>query len=69
MKIDRLKLLIMFLFILLGITIAHAQKKEKTFTLEKNGNIEVSIDYGDIRIDPWDKNQVVVRYEEDEDAG
>ncbi len=69
MKIDNHKLLIMLIFILLGITITFAQTKEKTFTLEKNGNIEVNIDYGDITIHTWDKNQVVVKYEEDEDAG
>jgi hypothetical protein len=68
MKSYRIKILVMILFILLGITIAHAQQKEKTFDLGKNGQIEVSIDYGDIKIETWGKDQVSVKYEEDEDA-
>ena len=69
MKANRIKILVMILFILLGITVAHAQQQEKTFNLGKNGKIEVKIDYGDIKIDPWGKDQVNVIYEKDEDSG
>lgn len=68
MKTDKFKILIMILFILLGITIAHAQQEEKTFKLGKEGKIEVNIDYGDIRIETWSSDQVAVKYEEDEES-
>jgi len=68
MKSERIKILLMILFILLGITIAHAQQKVKTFNLGKNGQINVSIDYGDIKIETWGNDQVAVKYEEDEDS-
>jgi hypothetical protein len=68
MKTDNLKILIMILFILLGITIAHAQQKEKTFNLGKDGKIVVNIDYGDIKIETRSGEQAAVKYEEDEDS-
>lgn len=67
MKSNKIKIVLMVLFILLGITIAHAQLKEKTFNLGKNGKIEVSINYGDIKIETTGKDQVTVKYEEDDD--
>lgn len=69
MKTNSVKILIMILFILLGITIAHAQQKEKTFNIGTNGKITVNIDYGDIKIETWAKDQVAVKYEEDEESG
>ncbi len=67
MKTYRKKLLIIIIFILAGILTASAQQKEKTFTLGKDGTIEVNIDYGDIQLETWGKDQVSVKYEEDED--
>jgi len=67
MKTYRKKLLIIILLVLAGILTARAQQKEKTFSIGKNGKIEVNIDYGDIRLDTWGKDQVSVKYEEDED--
>ncbi|HEY6907402.1 MAG TPA: hypothetical protein VI230_08020, partial [Ignavibacteriaceae bacterium] len=68
MKTNKIKILIMLLFILLGITIAHAQIKEKSFNLGNNGKIEVNIDYGDIKIETRGEGQVTLKYEEDDDA-
>ncbi len=69
MKSIKRKIIIMALFILLGITVSFAQQKEKTFNIGSNGRIEVSISYGDINIDTWDKSQVNVKYDEDKEEG
>ncbi len=69
MKTYRKKLLIILLLILAGILTAQAQQKEKTFNLGKNGKLEVKIDYGDIQLNTWNKDEVSVKYEEDEDSG
>lgn len=69
MEANKNKIIIMILFVLLGITVSFAQQKEKTFNIGTNGRIEVSIQYGDIKIDTWDKSQVGVKQEEDEDSG
>ncbi len=68
MKAYRIKLLIIVLIVLSGILTAQAQQKEKSFTLGKNGKVEVNIDYGDITLNTWGKDQVSVKYAEDEDS-
>jgi hypothetical protein len=68
MKTNKIKILIMLLFILLGITIANAQTNEKSFNIGKNGKIEINIDYGDIKIETRGDDQVTVKYDEDDDA-
>ena len=68
MKTYRKKLLVIIIFILAGILTAQAQQKEKTFNLGKNGKLEVNIDYGDIRLDTWNQNEVSVKYDQDEDS-
>ena len=68
MKTYRKKLLVIIIFILAGILTAQAQQKEKTFNLGKNGKLEVNIDYGDIRLDTWNQNDVSVKYDQDEDS-
>ncbi len=66
MKNYKIKLLVIALFILLGITISHAQnQKEKTFNLGKSGQLVVSLDYGDITINPTSSDEVIVKYDED----
>ncbi|MBI5470825.1 MAG: DUF4097 family beta strand repeat protein [Ignavibacteriae bacterium] len=39
------------------------KKANKTFTVAKNGTLDVSVNGGDIRIQTWDKNEVNVRYD------
>ena len=69
MKSMKYKIIIMFLFILLGITISFAQQKIKSFNIGNNGRIEVNLSYGDINIDTWNKQQIDVKYDEDEESG
>ena len=53
---------------LLLVTSATAQKRNieergvrsKSFTVAKGGKLDVSVSVGDIRISPWDKNEVYV---------
>src|SRR5262245_16561318 len=33
----------------------------KSFTVSKGGTLEVSVSQGDIRVLPWDRNEVVVK--------
>lgn len=69
MNLDSRKIIIMMLFILLGISFSLAQQKNKSFNLGSNGRIEVEISYGDINLDVWSKQEVNVKYEEDEETG
>ena len=43
--------------------------KTKTVDVQKGGNLEMKVLYGDIIVTTWDKNQVLVKYEYDEDTG
>ncbi|MBI4419117.1 MAG: DUF4097 family beta strand repeat protein [Ignavibacteriales bacterium] len=57
--------------LLVFVLVAPAQKRdveekgirERTFTVSKGGQLEVSVRTGDIRINPWTKNEVHVRAE------
>ncbi len=66
---DTKKIILMMLFILLGITVSFAQQKVKSFNLGSNGKIEVNISYGDVKINTWDKSEVNIKYNEDEETG
>lgn len=66
---DRKKIILMMLFILLGITVSLAQQKVKAFNLGSDGKIEVNISYGDININVWNKSEVNLKYDEDEETG
>jgi len=41
-------------------------EKTKSFKVNKGGNLEVSLNYGDIKIITWDKNEVLVEYEDED---
>ncbi len=68
MKTYRTKLFLIIIFILAGILTAYAQQKEKSFNLGRNGKIEVKINYGEITLETWEKDQVSVKYDEGPDA-
>ena len=69
MKSERIKILWMVVFILLGITVSYAQSpKEKSFDVGKNGQLIVNLNYGDIKIETNDGSKVILKYEEDEDS-
>jgi len=40
-------------------------EKTKSFKVTKGGNLEVSLNYGDIKITTWDKNEVLISYEDE----
>lgn len=44
-------------------------QKTQTFKVTKGGVLEVSLNYGDIKVSTWDKNEVFVKYEQDDDEG
>ncbi len=42
-------------------------QKTQTFKVSKGGVLKVSLDYGDVKISTWDKSEVFVKYEQDND--
>ncbi|HVO72763.1 MAG TPA: DUF4097 family beta strand repeat-containing protein [Ignavibacteriaceae bacterium] len=62
--IDRVLSLISIIFLSFAVT---AYAGERTFKVSKGGKLNVSIDAGDIRIITWDRNEIKVAYENDED--
>jgi hypothetical protein len=54
---------LLFTLAFLGIASEQDRDDEKTasFKVEKGGTLEIKVDYGDITITPWDKNEVYVR--------
>ena len=55
---------------LLSVTIkAQDGYKTKTVNVEKGGSLKMKVQYGDIIVTTWDKNEISVKYEYDQDTG
>ncbi len=63
--------LIISLLFLIKVNAANYNYGQKTQTLKvsKGGVLEVSLNYGDIKISTWEKDEVFVKYEQDDDGG
>ncbi|MEK9138412.1 MAG: DUF4097 family beta strand repeat-containing protein [Bacteroidota bacterium] len=48
---------------LLSPSVGEQDSRSKSFTVSKGGNLEVTVDGGDIRINVWEKNEVLVQVE------
>jgi hypothetical protein len=59
--------LLFAMFMITAAAVCAQGHKVKTFKVNINGNLAVDNSYGDITIKSWDKNEVSVKYEQDED--
>ncbi len=64
-------ILIVLSSFLLSVTIKaqEAGYKTKSINVEKGGSLKMKVQYGDIIVTTWDKNEISVKYEYDEDTG
>jgi hypothetical protein len=54
------------LLFLLTITLQLNAQQERTFNVNPGGKLELELNFGDIIIETWNKNEVIIRGEEDE---
>ncbi|MFO7445061.1 MAG: DUF4097 family beta strand repeat-containing protein [Ignavibacteriaceae bacterium] len=59
--------IVMIFFLINSATVFSQNYKTKTFKVNKNGHLLVDLSYGDISIKTWNKNEVLVRYDDDYD--
>jgi hypothetical protein len=72
MKINLKYVAIVFCFLAFAAFTAKAQDsnmKSKSVNVNKGDNLKIKLGYGDIHLQTWDKNEVMVSYNIDEDEG
>lgn len=62
-----MKTIPVFLLIIFTAFLLKADNKTKSFSVSKGGLLQIQMQIGDLRISVWDKNEVQITYEADDD--